>query len=155
MVSIKWCMQKEGGLELVEPNEAMAKSYIGMAQESIGELKNVKSNIWKATVTYYAFYYSLYALMARVGVKCGIHSCSLEFMGKFLNKLYSKKDIEMINRAFGARIDLQYYANRPVDVKEIDESKAYIPDFLAKTRDIISGISVSEIKDIRGRMIEG
>ena len=102
MVSIKWCLNQKGGLEFIEPNKVMADSYIKMAEESINVLKGVeKSKIWTATATYYIFYYSLYSLMLHIGVKCEIHSCSIEFMKNNLGNFYNKKDIEMVEKASG------------------------------------------------------
>lgn len=150
MVSIKWCLQQKDGLEFIEPNANMSKSYLEMAEESIDAIKGVEgSKIWTATMTYYIFYYSLYSLMLQIGIKCEIHSCSLEFMRNYLTKFYDKKDIDMIGKAFSARIDLQYYANRPVDEKIIDETKKHSKLFFIKTKDAISKITEDEIEDLR------
>ncbi|MBU2633978.1 MAG: hypothetical protein KJ674_01915 [Nanoarchaeota archaeon] len=155
MVSIRWCLKQKNGLELVEPNENMSNSYLKMAQESIGVLNKVdKSSIWTATTSYYIFYYSLYSLMLRVGVKCEIHSCSIEFMKRFLNDFYDNKDIEMIEKAFSARINLQYYADRSVDKLIINECKKYCKEFFIKTKDILSKIKEIEINNIRFRLKE-
>jgi len=150
MVSIKWCMKQKNGIKLVEPNDNMSSSYIKMAEESIGILNNVqKSNIWTATTSYYIFYYSLYSLMLKIGVKCEIHLCSIEFMKKFLASLYNKKDIDMMEKTFSARIDLQYYSDRPVNQLVIEQSKRYCKEFFIKTKDIISKITESQILSIR------
>ena len=155
MPSISWCLKQKDGLKLTEPNENMASSYSRMAEESISELNNIeKSRIWTATMTYYIFYYSLYSLMLRIGVKCEIHTCSIEFMKTALNKLYSAKDTEMIKKAFTARIDLQYYTDRPVDEKIIEEAKAYCKKFYIKTKDILSQITESQINEIRMKLKE-
>ena len=74
--------------------------------------------------------------MLRLGIKCEIHACSLEFMKRYLESYFDKKDNEMINKAFSARIDLQYYADRIVDNKIIDEGKAYCKKFFIKTVDL-------------------
>lgn len=150
MVLIKWCLKQKDGLNFIEPNSNMSDSYISMAEESINAIKGVEgSKIWTATMTYYIFYYSLYSLMLRTGIKCEIHSCSLEFMRRHLTMFYDKKDIEMIEKAFSARIDLQYYANRPVDSKVIEEIKRHSASFFIKTKDILSKITEKNIKDIR------
>jgi len=155
MVSIRWCLKQKDGLEFIEPNKVMADSYIKMAEESINVLKGVEaSKIWTATATYYIFYYSLYSLMLHIGVKCEIHSCSIEFMKKHLGNFYNKKDIEMVEKAFSARIDLQYYANRPVESKTIEEAKAYCKTFFIKTKDILAKITEEQIKIIRGSLKE-
>ena len=121
-----------------------------MVEESISVQQAVEiSKIWTATTTYYIFYYSLYSLMLRIGIKCEIHSCSLEFMKKYLTMFYDKKDAEMIEKAFSARIDLQYYADRPVDEKVIEETKKHSKLFFIKTKDALSRITEEQVKNIR------
>jgi len=149
MVSIEWCKKTKNGLELIKPNKNMSRSYINMAEESIKSLIKVESNIWIATMSYYIFYYSLYALMLRIGIKCEIHSCSLEFMEKCLERFYDKKDFDEIIRAFKARINLQYYADRPVDQKDIDDSQRDCKKFFIKTKDLLVNITEKEINYIR------
>jgi len=153
MVSIEWCLKQKNGLEMIEPNENMADSYLKMAEESITVLNDIqKSRIWTATTSYYVFYYSLYSLMLRIGIKCEIHSCSLEFMKRFLADFYAARDIEMIEKAFSARINLQYYADRPVDEETIEESRRYCKIFFIKTKEILSKINEDNIKTIRNRL---
>jgi len=153
MVSIRWCLKQKKGLEIIEPNKNMSDSYLKMTEESIEILQGVeKSKIWTATTTYYIFYYSLYSLMLRIGIKCEIHSCSLEFMKQRLTNFYNKKDIEIINKAFSARIDLQYYTDRPVDQNIIEETKKYCKTFFIKTKDILAKISEKQIKEIRNSL---
>jgi len=150
MISIKWCMKQKKGIKLVEPNDNMSSSYIKMAEESISVLDNVqKSNIWTATTSYYIFYYSLYSFMLKIGAKCEIHLCSIEFMKRFLTNFYNKTDIDMMKKAFSARIDLQYYSDRPVDLLAIWQSKSYCKDFFIKTKDTLSKITESQIDLIR------
>ena len=149
MVSVEWCVKQKSGLELVEPNENVAKSYLGMAEESIGELNIVVSKLWQASITYYTFYYSLYALMQRIGVKCEIHSCSLLFMEKFLSEFFSKEDVRLVKRAFQMRINLQYYANRPVDVDELEQLKKEVRDFYLKSKDVMSRLKEDDIEKVR------
>lgn len=154
MVSIKWCLENKNGLKIVKPDFNMSNSYLLMAEESISILEDVsKSKIWTATVVYYVFYYSLYALMQRIGVKSEIHSCSLEFMKGCLVDFYSPKDIQVIEKAFSDRIDLQYYTDRPVDNNSILDTKDYCIDFFVKTKRVILKLSEKQIDLIRKRLI--
>jgi len=101
MVSIKWCLKQKNGLEVIEPNSIIADSYLKMAEESLNVLPNmIISKIWTVTATYYIFYYSLYAVMLRLGIKCEIHACSLEFMKRYLESYFDKKDNEMTIKRF-------------------------------------------------------
>ena len=91
--------------------------------------------------------------MLRIGVKCEIHSCSIEFLKQMLTKFYDSTDILMFETAFSARIDLQYYSDRPVDEQNIIEVKKYCIEFYIKTKDIHSTITESQIKDIRSKLL--
>lgn len=156
MVSVKWCLNQKNGLEVAEPNAVLADSYIRMAEESLGVLGVVKaSRIWTATTTYYVFYYSLYALMRRIGVKCEIHACSLAFMNQFLGDFYCATDEKMIRQAFTARIDLQYYTDRPVDDKAIEDAKRHCRTFFIKTKDALARITEDQSITIRKALLEG
>jgi uncharacterized protein (UPF0332 family) len=152
MASIKWCLSQKQGLRVIEPNEVMSDSYLRMAEESITALNDLQSRMWKATATYYIFYYSLYSLMLRIGLKCEIHSCSLIFMKGFLSDFYSHEDNEMIQKAFSARIDLQYYADRQVDEQVIQQTSSYCKEFFIKTKDVLSRMTNEQISEIRGKM---
>ncbi len=150
MVSIEWCLEKRRGLRLVEPSEAMSESYLEMAEESIRALQKVEeSRIWRATTAYYVFYYALYSLMLRIGVKCEIHSCSIEFMKRYLREFYSGKDMSMFEKAFSARINLQYYADRTVDDAVIDDVDQHCRRFFVKTKDSLAGLGEAGIREIR------
>ncbi len=150
MVSITWCLSQKNGLEIITPNTNMSNSYINMAQESVKTLPNViNSSIWTATMSYYIFYYSLYSLMLRIGIKSEIHSCSLEFMKIYLMHFFTKTDIKNITSAFSARIDLQYYSDGAVDKKTILTAKKNCIDFYIKTKDILSSISEKQIAELR------
>jgi uncharacterized protein (UPF0332 family) len=153
MVSLEWCLKQKNGLEIVEPNKNMSESYLKMAEESVDVLQNIgKSKIWTATTAYYIFYYSLYSLMLRIGVKCEIHACSLEFMRQKLRLFYDEKDIGMINKAFSARINLQYYTDRPVNPVVIEQSKRYSINFFIKTKDVLTKVNEKQINDIRNSL---
>lgn len=154
MVSIEWCLKNKDGLKAVSPNKNMSESYLKMAEESIIALEGLKeSKIWTATASYYVFYYSLYSLMLRIGFKCEIHLCSIEFMKVYLNDFYDSKDMEMIIKAFSARQDLQYYADRPVDEKTIGQVKKYCKDFFIKTKDVLANITGAQIEAVRKKLM--
>ncbi len=153
MALIDWCLSNRSGIRISEPNENMSRSYLGMAEESIRILPRVSaSRIWTATVSYYIFYYSLYSLMLRIGIKCERHSCSLEFMRRFLSGLYSSQDIQSISSAFSARIDLQYFSDRAVNDRQVSRAERECKDFYVKTKTILSRITESQISGIRNSL---
>jgi len=82
MASIKWCCKQKDGIRLIEPNDNLAESYMKMAEEAPGTMnreKNYNLN-FAISACYYSMYYSLYSILMKIGVKCEIHSCTLEFI---------------------------------------------------------------------------
>ena len=138
------------GLKLTTASIKMSGSYLKMAEDTLESLDNSESSkIWTAAKVYYVFYYSLYAVMLRIGVTSEIHACSIEFMKKYLLPPYSKKDVVMIRKAFINRNNLQYYVDRPVKQEDIDMTKAYCRKFYTTTRKILATTKLSQIKKMR------
>jgi uncharacterized protein (UPF0332 family) len=79
---IAWCLGKDRGISIIEPNENLTEAYMKKAKESIEVMRTLqnKSYAWAASACYYSMYYSLYAIMMRLGIKSEIHSCSITFM---------------------------------------------------------------------------
>ena len=108
------------------------------------------SRDWKISTAYYSLYFSLYALLIRIGRKCEIHSCTIEFAKRFLNKHFSKEDFDLIDKAFSARIDSQYYVNREVPDMNYQLIIKKAPSFLVKCKNII--IEQKETLEIREKI---
>lgn len=148
MVTIKWCKKQNKGIRIQEPNERIAKSYLQMAEESIEENSKVTSNIWQASTTYYICYYSLYAFLQRIGIKCEIHQCSIQIMKEFLKEQFNKEDTELLEETFKIRNELQYYANTNIPKNKIKETSIKAKEFFTKTKKIINTITDTEITTI-------
>lgn len=120
---IQWCLGKERGISLVKPNENLAKAYMAKAKESIEVMRSLqgKSHAWAASACYYSMYYSLYAVMMKIGVKSEIHSCSITFMRYALAGLYNDEDVKLLERAFESRIDHQYYVTTVPKAEKLNE----------------------------------
>ena len=145
---LKWCSRQSAGLKIDKPNDNLAKEYLQSAEETLSVLQDIKgkSNMWLATTKYYSEYFSIYALLQKIGIKCEIHDCTIE-IAKLLEEIkiipegYSKRledDKEL-------RIDNQYYLkNRPVDinVRELSE-------FILTIKNKVNSITLNEINKAR------
>ena len=154
MVNLKWCCGKKGGIKLIEPNPNLAKGYIEMAEAAIGTMNREKTlNLQFAiSACYYSMYYSLYAVLMKIGIKCEIHACSLEFMKTLLTDFYSLEDSRIINKAFDTRNTSQYYVDKIVAKEDIDFIFSNAPYFLGKSREIIAKINEKDIEKVRGEI---
>lgn len=156
MDKIDWCFKKEKGIRLVEPSENLVKGYLNMAENSIGTMKREsdKNIVFSVSAGYYAIYYSLYALMQKIGVKCEIHSCSIEFMKIYLKDFYSKEDFDLIELAFSTRNTLQYYVETSVNKEDIQKILNNAYEFFVKSRDIVSRMTEKKVNKIKDEILK-
>lgn len=154
MDKIDRCFKKEKGIKLVEPNQNLVKGYLKMAEDSIGTMQREKDKniVFSVSAGYYAIYYSLYAVMQKIGIKCEIHSCSIEFLKSFLVDFYSEKDNDLVELAFSTRNILQYYVEVSVNKEDIKRVLDNAYDFFVKSRDIISRLNESKVNEIRKKV---
>ena len=119
MDKIRWCAGKKEGLSLIEPNSNLAEAYIKKSEEALESMRVNIIKDWKISTAYYTLYFSLYAVLTKIGIKCEIHSCTLKFMEEFLSEFYSKEYIKIINKAFDCRKTVQYYVDRIVQKTDL------------------------------------
>ena len=150
MDKVKWCLNQKKGIELVEPSDNLRDAYIIKAEEALETLRTSKSRDWQLTTAYYTIYHGIYSLLMKIGVKCEIHSCTIEFTKRFLKDHFSPEDFMLIDKAFSARIDSQYYVNREVPDRNYDLIIKMTPTFLVKCKNII--LEQKEIEDIRNQI---
>ncbi len=142
---------KEGKLGIVEPSEDICNSYL---EKSANCLKSAKllseNNLYENSISmsYYAMYNLLLALLFRVGIKCENHNVSILLLKLLFceNGLY-----KLISDAKNERIDKQYYVT-----KEKDEITGQITDeliknaeyFILKLKVVIRNLNNDTIEDI-------
>ena len=156
MANIKWCRRQKDGIHIINPNDNLAQSYMKMAEDALGTMnreKNYNLN-FAISACYYSMYYSLYAVLMKTGVKCEIHSCTLEFMKFALSGFYSQEDIKTIKKAFDARSIAQYYVDKIVAKEDSDFILEKAPFFINKSREILSKINEEDIDNIKKKIEE-
>ena len=108
-----------------------------------------KSTAWAASACYYSMYYSLYAVLMRMGIKSEIHSCSMLAMNYLLGEHYSKEDGILLERAFEARIENQYYV---IDIPQAQKLDALFDGavvFYEKSQGVLMKINEQDIETVR------
>ena len=86
-------MKQTKGLTLVEPNENLAHAYLKKAEDSLISMRINIIRDWKVSTAYYAMYFSLYAILMKIGVKSEIHTCTIEFARKYLKEYFNSKAV--------------------------------------------------------------
>lgn len=146
-------LKKEGKLELVEPSEEICKSYTDKADNCLKSAKLLLQNSLyenSVSMSYYAMYNSLTALLFRVGMKCENHAGSIILF----KKLFGRVDLfKVISFAKKERIDKQYYVtseNNFVLTKESAEDMVVkAEDFLVKMKLIIVELKNEQTEELK------
>ena len=154
MDKIDWCLRQKDGISLVEPNQNLAEAYIKKAEDSLESMRINTIKDWKISTAYYTMYFSLYALLTKIGVKCEIHSCSLEFAKHFLKEYFDEKELDFLKDSLRARIDAQYYVNRDVPDKQFNDMIKKAPEILVKCKSVLLQLSENKINEIRRKLKE-
>ena len=79
----------------------LAKNTLKMAEIMLKE----KEFLWTTVQTYYAEYYAISSFLARIGIRCENHFCSI-LISEFL---LGKEKISKIEMHRKMRIDTRYY----------------------------------------------
>ena len=95
-----------------------------------------------------SLYFSLYSILMKMGVKCEIHSCTIEFTRRFLGEYFSEDEISFLAASLKARIDSQYYVDRSVPDEQYKRMLADAPKFLVKCKSISTKLNEKTINKI-------
>lgn len=148
---IKWCKARKNGIELIEPNDNLAKEYVDNAEETLVILKTIKgkSNMWIAATKYYFEYFTVYSVLMKLGIKSEIHDCTISLCGFLEDEGVFKKGVFVrLTRDKVLRIKNQYYLkNIPVDV-DYDE----LLEFLLEIKDVLEKMTYDQICSIRSKV---
>ncbi len=148
-------LKNEEKLELVEPSEEIKESY---SKKSTNCLKSAKlllqNNLYENSISmsYYAMYNSLMALLFRIGIKCENHGGSI----LLLKLLFKENELfKLISTAKEERIDKQYYVTTEKDeiTKEIAEELLNNgEDFILKIKLVIHHLNNDSIDNFRKKL---
>ncbi|MBI2547769.1 hypothetical protein HYW21_00295 [Candidatus Woesearchaeota archaeon] len=149
MDKINWCAGKKEGLRLIEPNANLAEAYIQKAEEALASMRVNVIKDWKISTAYYTLYFSLYSILMKIGIKCEIHSCTIEFAKRFLREYFTEDELEFTVDSLKARIDSQYYIDRTVPDEQYHKMITDAPEFLVKCKSILIKLNEKRINEVR------
>jgi len=154
MSKIKWCFKQRDGIRLVEPSNNVSKAFIGKAEGALESMNQMINRDWQISTAYYAMYFALYSILAKIGVKCEIHSCTIELARELLSEFFTEEEIEFLKDSAKARIDAQYYTNRVVAEEQYKEMLKRAPSFLVKCKTILDKITEKRVKELRNALLK-
>lgn len=140
-------LMREKILGLVEPNDTLSQAYLKKSESYFISANILLENARleeTVTLSYYTMYYSLKALLFKVGIKCDNHSGSI-----ILLKEVFKVDNSDIIMAKRERLDKQYYVNFDITKFEVDRLVNVSKRFNIMIYNFISKLSNEDIISFR------
>ena len=149
--TIKKCFEKWA--RIGNPNNNLSEAYIKMSRKDLIALRSLPIEIsgWKAATAYYARYHMLSALLSKVGIFCKDHNCSIS-IAEFMFNDIDKKLFQDLKRAKRQRINLQYYADRPVSEKDLKRNIEGVEFFVGAISRYIESLTREKIEKTRGKL---
>jgi len=158
---LKWCLKQKKGINLVEPSENLAAAFLGKSESALRSMEaNANAGIedWATAAGYYAKYFAVYALLAKLGVKSEIHDCTIAaFKYLFVDEGIADSGLfEELEDSKKERIDAQCYSR--VAGIDFDKVMADANKFVTKIEEIIDGLNSDKMQSLVGKLqqlIEG
>lgn len=129
----------------------MANAYLKKAEDALESMKVNIIKDWKISTAYYTIYFSLYSVLMKLGVKCEIHSCTIEFAKRFLEEYFEEKELDFIEDSLKARVDSQYYIDRTVPDEQYAKMIQKAPEYLVKCKAILIKLNEKKVHEIRNK----
>lgn len=140
-------LRKEGKLKLVEPSEEVKQAYLKKSESYIDSAKLLfKNKKFEEAISmaYYSMYYSLLALLFRVGIKSENHTASIIL----LKELFGLDNSEIL-KAKKERVDKQYYVDFKIAENDVNVLLKIAESFNATIFDFLEKMNLNEIEKIR------
>jgi uncharacterized protein (UPF0332 family) len=77
---LKWCLKQNKGIKIIKPSENLTTAYLRKSRNALKSMEiNAEASIteWAVSASYYAKYFAVYALLAKIGAKSEIHDCTI------------------------------------------------------------------------------
>jgi uncharacterized protein (UPF0332 family) len=134
-------LHDEGKLALDEPSEEICQSYLEKAMNCLKSAQVLLENkLWENSVTlsYYAMYNSLLALLFKSGIKSENHAASI----RFLRDIFHQSELyNVISFAKKERIDKQYYIDFELTKESAQDLIVKAEDFLLSIKGVIKNLN--------------
>jgi uncharacterized protein (UPF0332 family) len=95
---------------------------------------------WTVSAIYCAKYFAVYALLAKIGVKCEIQDCTIVLFGFLFRAAQFHGLVRELGQSKEDRVDVQYYSR---EVKtNLHDIKQQTKQFVVQIEELIDGLTL-------------
>jgi len=149
MKKLEWCFKIKDGIRIKKPSDEISHSYLELAKSSLKGAETIlrQNLLWATVMVYYAEYYALYSFLAKIGVKCENHFCSI-LLVKFL---LGEEKVKLVEEHRQKRIDAQYYLKIDQE-KEVENMLREAKFFVTEFEEFVTNLNEKEIEEFRQKI---
>jgi len=150
---LRWCLRQSKGIALVKPSENLVRAYLQKSRNAIKSMEvNAEAGIidWAVSASYYAKYFAVYSLLAKIGVKCEIHDCTIALFEYLFRDAVPRQLIRELRRSKEDRVEAQYYPL--VEEVRLEQMMSRTKSFVLDTGEIVDGLDSESIARLRSRV---
>ena len=144
-----WCSRQKNGTRLIEPNENLAFAYVKKSEDAMEAMHSVISREWKISAGYYSLYFSLYAVLMKIGIRSENHTCTGEVMKVLLADYFTAEECDLMEKARKARVETQYYVSREIPENFSGILIQQVPRFHVKCKGMSDALNERQIRNLR------
>jgi uncharacterized protein (UPF0332 family) len=149
------CLKQSKGIRVITPSENLAKAYLNKSENAIKSMEvNAKADIteWAVSASYYAKYFSVYALLTKIGVRCEIHDCTITLFEHLFSDSVSQEIIKDLRNSKQDRVEMQYYTQQPeVDLEKVVKKTK---KFVIEIEKLIDALNSEKTTELQKRLKE-
>lgn len=117
-----------------------------LSAKAVAEIENYEDAV---ALAYYSMYYSLLALLFKIGVKCENHTGAIILLREIFDI-----DNTGILTAKKERVDKQYYIDFSVTEKDVKNMFIQAEEFNGNLHHFIDSLTQSKVKEYRNKLKE-
>lgn len=134
----------------MKPSDNLTTAFLGKSRNALKSMEiNAKAGIveWAISASYYARYFAVYGLLAKIGVKCEIHDCTIALFEYLFDDTVSTQLIQELRDSKRNRVETQYY---PITMEtDLEEEMSQTKNFvlvIEKTLDSLNSEDVLRLQ---------
>jgi len=150
---LRWCLRQSKGIAIVKPSENLVRAYLQKSRNAIKSMEvNAEASIidWAVSASYYAKYFAVYSLLAKIGVKCEIHDCTIALFEYLFRDTVPRQLIRELRHSKEDRVEAQYYPL--VEEVRLEQMMSRTKSFVLDIGEIMDGLDSESIARLRSRV---
>lgn len=152
---IRRCARQKRGIRMVEPSERLRRAYEGKSRDSLRMMQNsIDEGVgdWAYAASYYAMYFSAYAVLMKAGIKCEIHDCTIALVGHLFGDSFTGGLARDFERARKMRVEALYYTSVSGPVEDPGRLAAGTCRFVLAMEELAENLGADGIEGARARL---